>query len=339
MSKDNLPEMCFAFMPSRAQGEQVVAIKRGEMGCYKTTYDVADPEKAKQLVEHLNTTKLQITAAQAEAMLVGSMFGWHLPGAQVASYEAKKEPLVTVTAMYNGDAIFTKIRAGQELTDGLKWEDENEFEVKVGSIKDLRHVVMDSNKDLIDVAFAEESVDRLHALSELNPEIPPMPGLDADGKLTEELKAWLSNPKVFHYLKRVEEAMPDLLFAANAFIELAPNQQESLEVCSRLTGCELTTEVSEDEKNQSRDAALKIAEERGFFNGICSPANGYSYCGKILGLTDHHVVQSLGRHAIIYAKSQLSPVPAVGQEVTVKVHNGRGRVTVMEKQAEREVSR
>lgn len=78
-----LPDMCFAFLFTNNPGKQVVAIKRGESGCYTTAYDEPDPEKAKALVMRINSG-LRVTEKQAECMLVGSMFGWDVPGANPA---------------------------------------------------------------------------------------------------------------------------------------------------------------------------------------------------------------------------------------------------------------
>ena len=78
-----LPEVCFVHLPGRLPGKQVVAIRRGESGYFETSYDEIDPTKAVSLVEHMNR-KMGITPAQAEAMLVGSMFGWDSPGVLLA---------------------------------------------------------------------------------------------------------------------------------------------------------------------------------------------------------------------------------------------------------------
>lgn len=78
------PDMCFQFNPAGEPGKYVVAVKRGESGCFKTTYDERDPEKAQALV-HLMNRKLGVSAEEVGCMEVGSMFGWNVPGAQLDS--------------------------------------------------------------------------------------------------------------------------------------------------------------------------------------------------------------------------------------------------------------
>ena len=46
----------------------------------------------------------------------------------------------TVTAMFVGDAVMANIGDGDELTDGLQWEDEYGFFVDVMSLDDLEHI-------------------------------------------------------------------------------------------------------------------------------------------------------------------------------------------------------
>lgn len=77
-----LPTLCFACMPERGPGDFIVAIRRGESGCYATTYDTRDLADAKNQVALLNE-RLGVTPTQAECMQVGSMFGWHTPGANL----------------------------------------------------------------------------------------------------------------------------------------------------------------------------------------------------------------------------------------------------------------
>jgi len=70
-----LPPMCAAKMPGT--GEPIL-IKRGEMGYYgrNPNFDVDAYNKERG-----------ITRYQVEAMLVGSMFGWEVPGADPDLYE------------------------------------------------------------------------------------------------------------------------------------------------------------------------------------------------------------------------------------------------------------
>lgn len=71
----DLPEMAYAQNPS--DDSAVIIIKRGEMG-YWPFVDTRSPEAAAAMVERRNTA-LGVTAQQAEAMLMGSMFGWDAP--------------------------------------------------------------------------------------------------------------------------------------------------------------------------------------------------------------------------------------------------------------------
>jgi hypothetical protein len=76
--KHQLPEFCAATNPST--GEPIL-IKRGERG-YWPWY--GDPDAF--------NTKRGISKGQCEAMLVGSMFGWNVPGVALALLENTKEP-------------------------------------------------------------------------------------------------------------------------------------------------------------------------------------------------------------------------------------------------------
>lgn len=66
---DKLPLICAARLPST--GEPIY-LRRGEQGYWPAGSDV-DPDDFNQA--------LGVTPAQREAMLAGSMFGWHTPGA------------------------------------------------------------------------------------------------------------------------------------------------------------------------------------------------------------------------------------------------------------------
>lgn len=76
-----LPEFCYGTLPSTGQ---TIIIERGKMG-YVVSGNQATAE---ELNEGLGVTK-----AQAEAMLVGSMFGWETEGADPDRYDQNGKPL------------------------------------------------------------------------------------------------------------------------------------------------------------------------------------------------------------------------------------------------------
>lgn len=53
--------------------------------------------------------------------------------------------------------------------------------------------------------------------------------------------------------------------------------------------------------------------------------------GRIFGITEHYVVQSLGRNAIIHAKSELSEIPELGKIARIDYKDGVGHVEVKNK--------
>lgn len=79
-----LPERCYVFIPVNPVGRRIGIVARGETGYYP--YDQADGDKdspislLKDVVLEQNR-KLGVTPAQMEAMYVGSMCGFHVPGA------------------------------------------------------------------------------------------------------------------------------------------------------------------------------------------------------------------------------------------------------------------
>lgn len=79
---DKLPEMSATFIEAAEPGKRIGLIKRGESGYYLTDYDTpkTSEQLARETVNHINA-RLGVTPAQAIAMEIGSMCGWHVPGA------------------------------------------------------------------------------------------------------------------------------------------------------------------------------------------------------------------------------------------------------------------
>ena len=86
-SLKGLPELCFSTL--RTTG-QLICIKRGESGYYPSDWDTGDKERNVELADELNGN-LGVTPAQRQAMEIGSMAGWAVPGADPGSYEIQRE--------------------------------------------------------------------------------------------------------------------------------------------------------------------------------------------------------------------------------------------------------
>lgn len=84
-----LPEHCYAVLPSSGQ---LIEVRRGEKGYYPCAYSTGDREYNKVLANQFNAHE-GISKAQAEAMLAGSMFGWNVPAADPACYDAEGIPI------------------------------------------------------------------------------------------------------------------------------------------------------------------------------------------------------------------------------------------------------
>ncbi len=83
--RSSLPEQCYGQLP--ATGE-IVILRRGESGFYRTTAKPGSRKKNAALVEKYNA-KYGVGKAQAEAMMAGSTLGWSAPEADPAHYAAK----------------------------------------------------------------------------------------------------------------------------------------------------------------------------------------------------------------------------------------------------------
>lgn len=81
--RSSLPAQCYSTLAGTGE---VILVKKGESGYYKTDLDMGDKAKNRALVEEYNQ-KLGVTKAQESAMQAGSMFGWHTPAADPNSYD------------------------------------------------------------------------------------------------------------------------------------------------------------------------------------------------------------------------------------------------------------
>ena len=80
---EGLPELCFSTLKTTGQ---LICIKRGETGYYPSEWDTGDKEQNVELADELNE-KLGVSPIQRQAMEVGSMAGWDVPGANPAKYQ------------------------------------------------------------------------------------------------------------------------------------------------------------------------------------------------------------------------------------------------------------
>lgn len=85
---EGLPEMCFSTLQSTGE---LICIRRGESGYYPSQWNTGDKEQNVELAERLNE-QLGVTMWQRQAMEVGSLCGWDVPGADPAKYEEDYKP-------------------------------------------------------------------------------------------------------------------------------------------------------------------------------------------------------------------------------------------------------
>lgn len=88
-TQESLPKQCYGVLPGTGS---VIIIKQGETGYYKTDIDMGGKAQNTALVEEYNQ-KLGVSKAQAQAMLSGSMFGWHTPAADPKNYDENGKPI------------------------------------------------------------------------------------------------------------------------------------------------------------------------------------------------------------------------------------------------------
>ena len=82
---EGLPDLCYA---KNLMTKEVIIIKKGESGYFPTDLGV----KTAQEIDALNE-QLGVTRGEREAMYVGSLFGWEVPGANPSMYADNGMPI------------------------------------------------------------------------------------------------------------------------------------------------------------------------------------------------------------------------------------------------------
>ena len=85
---NNLPRESYHVMEV---SNEIVKVVRGMQGYYPTFRIAETREQAQLLADQMNKD-LGVTKAQAEAMFVGSLFGWNVPGANPDNYDENGNP-------------------------------------------------------------------------------------------------------------------------------------------------------------------------------------------------------------------------------------------------------
>lgn len=80
--RNELPEVCFSTLPDRGD---LIIIKRGEAGYRISDWSTGD-KKTNQALADVQNHKRGITPAQVQAMEIGSMYGFDVPGTNPQSF-------------------------------------------------------------------------------------------------------------------------------------------------------------------------------------------------------------------------------------------------------------
>lgn len=86
--------------------------------------------------------------------------------------------------------------------------------------------------------------------------------------------------------------------------------------------------VSISEMSASLTDAATIATQKESYT-VADPSVDRRHEGKVLGVTNQHVVLSIGRAAVVLAQEDIDKVPAIGDDVVVKFAGGKGSVELV----------
>ena len=82
--RSSLPDHCYTV---HVETGEMIIVKKGETGYYPSDLDSKDATFSRMIVEE-NNKKLGVSKTQEECMAAGSLFGWDVPGADPANYDA-----------------------------------------------------------------------------------------------------------------------------------------------------------------------------------------------------------------------------------------------------------
>lgn len=84
-----LPPLCLTVEPSSGD---LVNIRRGEMGYCGSNWNRPGERESNRKTADMMNGRWGVSKAQEEAMLCGSMFGWHVPAADPRNYDDQGRP-------------------------------------------------------------------------------------------------------------------------------------------------------------------------------------------------------------------------------------------------------
>ena len=107
-----LPSTAYVFLEHAEPGERIGAVKRGIQGYWRTTLDDASwtAREARDEVRRLNEL-LHISPLLQECMLAGSIFGFDVPAANPAHYDAAARARLERTYWTHQDNPQTRLEA------------------------------------------------------------------------------------------------------------------------------------------------------------------------------------------------------------------------------------